>query len=321
MTNVDEKKINILVTGCGGDMGMNVGRVLKKVMLVRTLIGTDISTRHPGSLVFDVCESVMRADNPDFFIGLQNVVEKYSVDIIIPTSDAEIGAFTKNGHIREFADASVVLPNKKAIEVGLDKLSTADFLKDHELPYPWTKLVNTEPAELPCIVKPRSSQGSKDVFVVEEQFVKYYRKKYPKSVWQELLLPADQEYTCGLYRSQGREIRTIVFRRSLQGGFTGSGEVVAINAIETLLKDIALKLDLYGSINVQLRLTDQGPKIFEINPRFSSTTMFRHLLGFEDVVWSIEEVCGKNLSNYTPPTVGTNIFRGAHEYILPPHRN
>jgi len=46
-------------------------------------------------------------------------------------------------------------------------------------------------------------------------------------------------------------------------------------------------------MNVQLRLTDKGPRVFEINPRFSSTVLMRHRLGYCDVLWAMDEVEGR----------------------------
>ena len=51
-------------------------------------------------------------------------------------------------------------------------------------------------------------------------------------------------------------------------------------------------LDLRGSINIQLRFTSEGPRIFEINPRFSSTIYFRHAVGFQDLIWSVNDALG-----------------------------
>ena len=50
-----------------------------------------------------------------------------------------------------------------------------------------------------------------------------------------------------------------------------------------------VNLNLNGSINIQLRLTKNGPRVFEINPRFSSTALMRHRIGFSDVLWAIDE--------------------------------
>ena len=46
-------------------------------------------------------------------------------------------------------------------------------------------------------------------------------------------------------------------------------------------------------------ITKKGPRVFEINPRFSSTVLMRHRLGFTDLLWAIEEAEGKEI-NYLP---------------------
>jgi carbamoyl-phosphate synthase large subunit len=65
-------------------------------------------------------------------------------------------------------------------------------------------------------------------------------------------------------------------------------------------------------------MTKKGPIIFEINPRFSSTVVFRHKLGFKDVQWAIldlfNELKEKHLS--IPDIVGRKIFRADKEIIF-----
>jgi len=77
-------------------------------------------------------------------------------------------------------------------------------------------------------------------------------------------------------------------------------------------------LELIGAINVQLRMKDNEPYIFEINPRFSSTVGFRHRMGFQDFLWSIEHALGLQISDYTPPPIGTKIYRVGQEIIRYP---
>ena len=86
-------------------------------------------------------------------------------------------------------------------------------------------------------------------------------------------------------------------------------------ALEYLDK-IGVSLNLQGSINVQLRHTERGPVAFEINPRFSSTVVFRHLLGFQDLIWSLAELKNIPLTPYEEVKGGTRIYRGVHEYIV-----
>ena len=90
--------------------------------------------------------------------------------------------------------------------------------------------------------------------------------------------------------------------RELVGGFTGWAQVV--DEPEAVSQCIALAeaLDLRGPMNAQMRITDRGPRIFEINPRLSSTVYLRHLLGFSDVQWMLDEHEGRAVDFPTVPT-------------------
>ena len=59
--------------------------------------------------------------------------------------------------------------------------------------------------------------------------------------------------------------------------------------MENTLKILANKLDLRGSINVQFKAIKNKIKIFEINPRLSSTVLMRDITGFKDCYWWIND--------------------------------
>jgi len=50
-----------------------------------------------------------------------------------------------------------------------------------------------------------------------------------------------------------------------------------------VVKKIINNLNYDAAFNIQLRLKNGVPMIFEINPRFSSTVYARHLMGFPDL--------------------------------------
>jgi carbamoyl-phosphate synthase large subunit len=152
--------------------------------------------------------------------------------------------------------------------------------------------------------------------VCDPELASRYRELRPDDVWQELLLPDDQEYTCGVYRTRRGEVRAMAIRRIWRYGKTVAGEVIEQAEIERYLTLIAERLELLGSINVQLRLTERGPIAFEINPRFSGTVVFRHLLGFEDFLWSLQEARGFGLDPFETVRSGTRFFLGAQHYVV-----
>jgi len=308
---------NIIVTGCGGDIGISIGRILKTSNVSNRVIGCDINEEHGGSVFFDVFEIVEKADSKSYIENMLNVCKKYSVDLIIPTSEPELRLFLNEDIVGSLDGIPVLIVNEKALTIGFDKALTSALLKSSGLSYPWTILVREgRPKTFPCIIKGRYGAGGKEIMIVEEEVVEYYSAKRPDDLWQEYLSPDDQEYTCGLYRSKAGEVRTIILKRRLDGSLTVYGEVRKNMEIEVMLNRLAELLDLRGSINPQLRLTERGPVIFEINPRFSSTVMFRHLLGFKDLLWSISEIAGKEIEDYVAPQVGTRFYRASQEVIL-----
>ena len=127
------------------------------------------------------------------------------------------------------------------------------------------------------------------------------------------------EYTCGIFRKKNGEVKTIAFRRQLSsnnGGYTLYGEVVQNSVIDRLLLNISEKINLNGSINVQLRLSNSNiPYVFEFNPRFSSTVLFRHLIGYEDLIWAIKEYFNIETNIDIKIKFGVKFYKGYNEYI------
>jgi carbamoyl-phosphate synthase large subunit len=308
----------VLVTGCAGDIAQGLCKILRKTGAAKVIIGCDIHNDHAGSLLFDRCEIVPRASDPGYSNQISQIIEHFSIDLIIPTSEAELAYLIDSAAHKSNFKVPTLMANTDSIKMGLDKFATSQLLQNIGISFPWTtKVSEGAPSELPCILKMRHGQGSKFVSIVSDPaLISSYTQTRPNDIWQELLLPSDEEYTCGLYRSPETSTRCIIMKRKLIGGLTGSGEVVENIEIAQYLSRIAEGLNLSGSINVQLRMTERGPVAFEINARFSSTVVFRHLMGFEDLIWSLQALKGVPISPFSHPTPGTKFYRGALEYIL-----
>ena len=307
----------LLITGGGGDIGLSLATFLRQGGWVRTLIGADVRSDTPAAAFYDKVEILPPAADPSYPTTLSALVERHRADAIIPLSEAELSVLLEMGLPRTISRARIVTANAEALAAGLDKLRTFEVLKRASIPTPDTGIVGeSQPAALPCIIKPRHGQGSKNVILADEHSYPALRLSRSGDLWQEFMPDADQEYTCGLVRYPGTEIRSIIFRRQLSAGLTGSGTLVSDARIDALLLRVAEALDLRGSINVQLRMYKGEPHIFEINARFSSTAGFRHRLGFRDVVWSICDAVGSPVPAYDPPAPGARIFRVGREVLM-----
>lgn len=320
LAKLDPMRKNVLITAIGGDIAQGIAAILRQSFPEWRLTGMDVHSRHAGSLFVDHFHEAPRASDPGYEDALKAVVERDAIDIVVPMSEAELQLLASKGY-SDIAGAGLLMANQLAIEVGADKLKTAQFLQSLGMPAPWTDLAeNFLPQKhLPCIFKPRRGAGSKAVFRCETaDEVVFYRDRHADAIVQELLLPADQEVTCGVFRSGEGRIAVLQLLRTLTGGFTGWAQVIEDPEVFSQCSMLAEALDLRGSINVQLRITTNGPRIFEINPRFSSTVLMRHQMGFCDLVWSIQDFAGDDVHLFSP-TAGTTAVRVQGAQLLKPH--
>ena len=316
--DIGKKEMNILVTGIGGDIGIGIGRILKNSEYVDNLIGCDVHDEHAGSLIFDRCKTVPNATQPEYLDLLNELAANERIDAIVVTSEPELRLIS-NLNVNNLAPKlPFVMANKGAMDIGFDKLKTSTLISQMQLPNPWTKMVENEaPLNFPCILKSRYGAGNQNVYVVKSaEEACAYRNLFPNYIWQEYLPDDNTEYTCGVYGSNDGTFRTIIFRRRLVSGCTSFAELVENSEIESICKKIAQKLELKGSINIQLRLDLRGPMVFEINPRFSSTVVMRHKLGFCDVEWSLQEqILGRGTKYNLLYPVGTRLCKIYDEWI------
>lgn len=306
--------MDVLVSGVGSDIGLGVARVLREWEPSSRLHGIDIHSSHPGEAVLNECDVAPRATDPNYIPWLLDYISKNHIKVFIPTSEAEIRVLAAEG-INRIGDAVVIRNSDFTIEKSLDKHACLCYLASKGIEVPEHGLVGEDvPERYPIIVKPRSGQGSKGVTVV--QTPEELTTCETGWVWQSYLVAEDEEYTCPVYSSQGSSTQVLLLKRKLMGGLTGSGVVVENAGIEQYVRRIVECMRLDGAMNIQLRLTETGPLLFEINPRLSSTVVFRDKLGFTDVRWWLADRLGLKKPSYRAPKAGTRFYRGSHEYIF-----
>jgi len=309
----DEQIKKILITSIGGDIAQCIAKILTTDRADIQIIGTDVGDRNAGEFYVNKFIQVPDASDRQYLNAIKKIIEDESIDIFIPISEAEI---RESLSLNDKIACKIIHAGASIINIGLDKLETYNALSKIGCDLPWT--INSDtglPDNYPCIFKSRTSSGSKSiikVFSLEEAL--FYKNLYQGYIFQELLMPIDQEVTCGVYRTKQGETHVVQILRKLTQGQTSWGKIINEPSINLLCEKVAQCLDLQGSINIQLINTEHGPKIFEINPRFSSTVLMRHLLGFRDLIWSIEELQGK-LINFEQPKAGI-IMHKVHDVII-----
>lgn len=311
----------ILISAANADVCLSMARIIKSHEFYKDahLIGLSPGDEWPARNYFNEIVVVPMASSPDYGPELAKIIAGKKPDVFIPFSEAELSWLAKNAAFTSKLHTKTIINSPEILDIFLDKQKTADFLKNAGLSVPAT----THPAKikkLPVIMKLRCSAGSKNMALIHNQsqldgFSEEHKANLDNYVAQEFIDTPDAEFTCGVWRFDN-DLRFCVFRRKLQGGMTGFAKVEQHPAISKALEKIASSLEGNLFINVQLRLRDGIPYIFEINPRFSSTVMMRHKIGFEDFIWTLNNCMEKPAGAFKQPQEGTMIFRVSDECIV-----
>ena len=300
--------MNILVTALGGDISQSIINVLKRHYPASRIIGTDRLPQPFFSRFVDEFYVLPSAYESKYLESLDEFISSKGIDLLIPASELEIELLSK---AIGFLKIPTVICNRKVVEVCSDKFSTINFLNGLGFPCPITSLYPEEyQGPLPIIVKSRFGSGSKSVRLCRTlDEARQYGALIKNPVYQECLLPSNYEVSCAVHRDFSGDTRVIQLRRVLSGGRTLWAQVIKNSEVDNLCEVVAEELSLVGSINIQLILTKDGPRVFEINPRISSTVAMRDTLGFNDLFWGIQEALGLKIPKSNIIEVGTLVGR------------
>jgi len=289
----------ILISAICGDIGYSAVRALCKA--ARKIVGCDMKPYSPVPHHVDKFYAAPAATNTTNYMAfLKEIIIREKVGFFLPVSEPEIEVLNTRRKDIEALGVQVLLNKQNIIDTFLDKLKTVQYLESLNIEIPKTTLLSNYDGSYgyPVIVKSRKSYGSKELRkIIDLHDLEYVRKKDDGSLLiQECVGSDKEEYTTGVF-SDGNIVSSITFRRKL--GF-GSLSIEAFLADEPFLDDLAQRIakdtGLIGSINIQSRRVGDVFILFEINPRLSSTLLFRKKFGFDDAVWWLNVLLGKGYS-------------------------
>lgn len=285
----------ILVTAISGNIGNGILKILKPQNCL--LYGCDVNEFAAGmDLVQEYWQSKYAVQEG----YLEELLEKcrhYGITHLIPVNEREIEVIGKERKKFEDIQVKVLIQSQEILNQCLDKYKTMQLLADHGLDVPDTYLIKDEiPYEEKCyICKPRKSNGSKGISVYQSKR-DIVEQAGADFIYQEYI-NSDEEYTIGVFKNNNT-VNVISFLRKLKDGYSYQVELSENESIVKIAHRVADLLELKGFINIQLRHLNGRYFIFEINPRISGTVRFRHLLGFQDVLWWLDLVDQKETEPY-----------------------
>ena len=318
----------VLVTGTGHlGVGEGIVQCLRAAGRGYVILAANGDPRASSLFSCDAGYLLPHASAENYLDVLEGLCAAESVSFLIPGSEAELNALC-DAHSRFARLGCTLLANARSVvEIGSDKFRTHQFLKEHGLPTPDSvrhpSVEHADRLGWPVIVKPVRGGGSRHVNIATcpeelEAVLSLMRVRGIDVFMQRCVGSMDEEYTTSaLFDPSGQLIGSFAARRRLVGGATASVEVHDFPELRDLTVRVARCLRATGPINVQLRVGDQGPSIFEINPRFSGSAPFRAACGFNEPDLLIQSILAGSPVEWGPPRLDVMGLREFREVLVP----
>ena len=321
------KSLNILITSAGGNgAGNQIAKCLR--LIKNSKYNLYYADNNPDNIQFRHNEifTLPLVSNKDYTECLLKIVKKNKIDVIFPGSDKELIFFAKNINFFKERELFIPINNLKTINLCLDKSALNDQL--YKLGYTPPKSIKFSLNEkipnidwYPLVLKPSGEGGgSANVFIAQNHdelkyLIKYLSRAFYHSsfILQEYIGSVDSEFTVGiLHDLLGEFIDSIALNRDLSQSISvrssvpnttrkdNLGTMLTISSgvsqgiigkfpdITAQCKEIAESIGSTGPLNIQCRVVDGIVRVFEINPRYSGTSFFRSLAGFNEPTLLIE---------------------------------
>jgi carbamoyl-phosphate synthase large subunit len=287
----------VLVTAVGGAGGSDLLESLGATGRYR-LVAVDASAHAAAFALADRSYVVPFAADPSFARVIAEVVDRERPDFVVTTVDEEIPVFhtlAAGGRMR------VVTPRPAFCELMLDKWHAMSALRDAGIAVPRTWLAGDAPNDCyPAIVKPRVGRGSRGIAYLHgavdlERYLAEASGSPDVFVVQERI--SGREFTVSGVVALGGPLLAVVPKEVLiKQGVTRVGITRREPAVEAACVAIQERLRADGPFNAQLILASDGvPYIFEINPRYSTTTALTIAAGLNEVDLVIRHALGETV--------------------------
>jgi carbamoyl-phosphate synthase large subunit len=277
----------IAITGVGGGVGQSILKSLDQTGY--NIVALDGEALAPGLYTVPKSYLIPYSSKPDFIPALLQICKNEKISLLFPGLDAELMPLSLNKEKFAAIGTTIVVSRPEVITISDDKQETYDKLTAFGIKVPFTTgLPNFKPDEtmFPLIIKQKvGGARSKNVYVVKTSNEwNILMEKISNNLADFIVMEyiEGDEYTCGSINLNNECKGVIVMRRILRDGDTHKCFSEKNPVIETAVTKITEAIKPFGACNIQLRMKNGIPYVFEINARCSGTTASRTLCGFNE---------------------------------------
>lgn len=294
--------IKVLLTGGGGAGNEALFQLLGNSYMLH-FGDADISAIDPA-IPEDRRHKLPWASAPEFFDEINQLCKRLRIDLLIPGVDEELLVLASNAE--KLLPTRLLLPDAEYVEIMLDKLHMVRALSEKQILVPLSQTLDCDirGIEFPCIAKPRSGRGSRDVRLLNSPIEATNLKSSLGFFANKMLLQEridGYEYTVQMISNAAGGLAAIVpVKVHVKSGITLRAETDADSRVIAACRAIHRAIPAKGVYNIQLMLTPDGRVFpFEINPRISTTLCLVVAAGIDPIAIYLEEVQRKELLSFT----------------------
>lgn len=224
----------------------------------------------------------------------------HNIGAIIPTRDGELEFFSKNREWFAKNGIAVMISNLEAIHMCADKLQFFQWLQENDYPAIPTAISISEIDSCEkYVVKERFGAGSHSIGIcLSREEAEQHAKDLKHPIFQPYI--SGEEYSVDLYRDVSGNVKGCIARRR-DRIVNGESQITTTERklnLETLCKNIADRLNLFGHAVFQVIEAENKLWIVECNPRFGGASTASVAAGLDSFYWFLLECRGQSLKSY-----------------------
>ena len=237
-----------------------------------TVIVTDVNPLSPAVYTADRAFRVSLATDPQYVNEVLAICEAAQVGLIVPTIDDELMLFAAARPTFEAAGIRAAVSSVETTNICNDKYLTCRTLEGKGIVAAASFLLGELSADprFPLFIKPRFGRGSVGAYAIRDaRELAFFLQYVDGPVVQEYL--NGPEFTIDLLCDfSGRPLSIVPRERILiRAGVSDRGRTSRDPTLMALGESCAAALSFAGPVNIQCRIVDGRPIVFEINARFS----------------------------------------------------
>ncbi|QIZ59040.1 ATP-grasp domain-containing protein [Acinetobacter indicus] len=305
-------KVKVLVFPAGEVNSIELHDALSTCVNIE-LFGASSVDRH-GSYKFKNYISGLPLITEDNFLEKLNyIIEKHSIDIVIPTHDSVVLFFSKN---RDQILSKILVPDGNAAEICRYKSLTYKTLEG----YSFIPKIFNDFDEFPLFIKPDDGQGGKDTFLIKDKSEIPVSINLDNYVLCEYLPGEELSVDCFTDKNGELLIVSPRLRERTMAGISVAGRNIEISdEIKYIAECINTKITFLGLWFFQIKKDKFGDwKLLEISTRCASSMSLTRSLGYNLPLMSIYTAMGYDVKplhqNYNVQMDRTLISRYKIDY-------